>query len=103
MLSDAVLSEKDAVLLRAKEAATLAEWRATGGDRHRWPWAPAGLIAIWIGDWTGSLYAFLDELAQRVDAWSAPSRLYRWGMTVWPSCPFCGCALLTSYERHGCK
>jgi hypothetical protein len=82
---------------------SLQVWRATGGDRHRWPWAPLGLLAIWIGDWTGTLYAFLDELAQRIDRWNAPGSLYRWGQTVWPSCPFCGCALLTSYERHRCR
>jgi hypothetical protein len=103
LLSDSVLSEKDAAMLRAKEAATLAEWCAAGEDRRRWPLAPLGLLAIWIGDWTGSLYAFLEDLAYRVDSWSAPSRLYRWGHTVWPSCPFCGAALLTSFERHRCK
>lgn len=99
------VSKSEEVRLLALEAQTIAEWRARGEDRHRWPWAPVGLLAILAAEGikavqrTGESFSYwLDE-----GRLSPTLHLWRFGKRVWPLCPFCGYPLVRDIERHSCK
>lgn len=94
-----------AFLEEERERLIIAKWRADGEDRRRWPWAPLGLLAIWLAECIAALQRRGEALSYWLDEGDRSPRLalWRFGKRVWPLCPFCGWPLKTTLERHECR